>query len=261
MRRIAILATALLSGWTAVGSERENEEAHARSPREILVKHYEKTGQLTHKLPSTASIYYGKAILVSNGDSLFATFRRYSITPVLFRETTVSGEHRADGGYNGRCLWSFNDGEFSIMNDSASLANRQIDSMMACFEQLEPETPYFELEHAGTENLSGIECFRIVMRNALTDAVATYFIDTLTYYKLKERSESPHFTSEIVFSDFRTIDGIVFSFVWEGISLPDSIRLNRLTDSILLDVTIDDTIFDPPKEYGESDKCTEETED
>ena len=89
-------------------------------------------------------------------------------------------------------------------------------------------------------------CHVIKVENKFIEDYTLIYIDTLSSFVIKTVNLGPTLQNTTIFSDFRSVDGIVIPFVSEDVLLPDSVHSIERVDSVEFNISVDESIFDPP---------------
>lgn len=121
--------------------------------------------------------------------------------------------------------------------------------------QLDPAGPLFnykdkgsKVELAGTEKVAGKDAYHLKITSA-DGNVVDQWIDVASYMNVKTRAtskmEGQDVTQEMVFSDFKDVDGIKFPYTMETEN-PQAGQMTMTTNKIIINGKVDESVFKKP---------------
>ena len=145
-----------------------NTKGYLSDPRKILKKHYEAIGGL-EKLKAERTIYTEGTVTLE-GTGLQGTFKRWEASLIRNREELDLKVTKEILGDNDEFSWVVDgNGNMLIHKDERTLKERKIKVLLSKYEQLNPESPYFNLNFEGVQKLGEIDCYAIRMTNTIND--------------------------------------------------------------------------------------------
>jgi hypothetical protein len=163
------------------------------------------------------------------------------------------------GGYDGKTAWWFNRTQLS--EPQTLTAEEALDfTIYADFGDLfvDYEQKGQKIELIGIEDLDGKKAHKLKI--SLQNGIIRYvYLDATNFLKVKESYKSKNekeFGLEVLFKDFRTVDGVMFPFYHEitGENLTNNWMLKQIIEKIEMNVDIDDSIFKMPQKTGQPDR-------
>jgi outer membrane lipoprotein-sorting protein len=224
-----------------------NAEELMSDPYKILKKHYEATGGI-EKLRAQKRIYAeGNFFIV--GAELKGTLRRWTEKPLKMRQEVDLGIAKMVAGDNGEFSWSVDaNGKILVQKDDKTLKEREVRGLMERYEHLNPESEYFVLSFQGTETIDGEECYVVTIKNDINETILRLYYNTANFYLMKEVSIGLDREEHTVYTDHRSVEGIVVPFCEVLESLPTGQEQRIEYTKYEFNPDIDYTIFEPPRE-------------
>jgi CubicO group peptidase (beta-lactamase class C family) len=156
-------------------------------------------------------------------------------------------------GYDGKTAWWFNRAQLAepqILTAEEALIFTRYADFGDLFVDYERKGQKIEL--MGIEDLNGQKAhkLKITSQNGIIRYV---YLDAANFHDIKESYKSKNkkdFGLEIVFKDFRTIDGVTFPFYH------DITGEQTIIEKIEMNVEIDDAIFKMPQKTGQTDQLS-----
>jgi CubicO group peptidase (beta-lactamase class C family) len=156
-------------------------------------------------------------------------------------------------GYDGKTAWWFNRAQLSepqtLTPEEALIFTRYADFGYLLVDY---ERKGQKIELMGIEDMDGRKAhkLKITSQNGIIRYV---YLDAANFHDVKESYKSKNkkdFGLEIVFKDFRTIDGVTFPFYH------DITGEQTIIEKIEMNVEIDDAIFKMPQKTGQTDQLS-----
>jgi hypothetical protein len=222
-------------------------EGKMSNPYQILNKHYEAVGGI-EKIKANKRIYAeGDFFIV--GAELKGTLRRWEEKPLKMRQEVDLSVTKMITGDNGKLPWSVDaNGKVLINKDNNSLKERKVRGLMENYEHLDPESEHFILSYQGTEKIEGEECYVVMIKNDINESVLHQYYSTSNFYLMKEISVGPDHEERTLYSDHRSIDGIVVPFCEVREFLPVGQKQRTEYTKYDFNPDIEPSIFEPPDE-------------
>jgi len=164
-------------------------------------------------------------------------------------------------GFDGKTAWWFNQARFSepqILPAEEALDFTRYAYFGDLFVDYEQKGQKIEL--IGIEDLDGQKAhkLKITSQNGIIRYV---YLDAKNFLNVKESYKSKNekdFGMEVIFKDFRAVDGVMFPFYHEitGEYLSNNWMLKQIIEKIEMNVDIDDSIFKMPPKTGKPDQLS-----
>ncbi len=216
-------------------------------PYQILEKHFEAIGGLD-KLKAHKTMYKEGKIIIE-GAGIEGTFKQWSERPLKLRQETDLKVVSEVSGDDGEVSWHVDaNGKVLIRRDEHTLKEREVRRLMEEYEYLNPESEYFILTFEGVEKTNGKDCYAVKITNRINEDIQRNFYDKSSLYLLKTMIIKPDNETHISYSDFRRVNGIVFSFNEAVTQFPTNETVTVEYSTYNFSVTIDDALFEPPTE-------------
>ncbi len=242
MRKVIIVCSLLVS-FLISGSA----FAELSDPYEIYLKHYEATGGLEKHKAIKSTFVEGDLDLVGTG--LKGSFKQWNELPLKSRQDVDLTIIKQTSGDNGENAWSVDqNGKLQINRDEMTLKQRKLQKLIAEFEHLNRNSEYIGLEFQGTDTVGEVDCYVLMMTNAINKDTSISYFDRESFYILKTVAYSPDGKSITLNSDFREIDGVISSFKQEMTILPVNMTQVIQMKTMEFNTAIDPALFEPPAE-------------
>jgi CubicO group peptidase (beta-lactamase class C family) len=156
-------------------------------------------------------------------------------------------------GYDGKTAWWFNRAQLSkpeiLPAEDALIFTRYADfgDLFVDYEQKGQK-----IELIGIEDVDGQKAHKLKMTSP-NGIIRYVYLDAENFLNVKESYRSKNkedFGLEVIFKDFRAIDGVMFPFYH------DITREQTIIEKIEMNVDIDDSIFKMPKKTGQTDQLS-----
>ncbi len=215
-------------------------------PYEILNKHYEAIGGLENVKNNRTSYLEGNITIVGSG--LDGTFKQWKELPLKNREEVDLTIFKQISGDNGEFSWSVDmNGKLQIDRDVNTLNERKITKLLAEFDHLNKDSENFILTFLGVDTANGFDCFVIETKNNINDDVNFDYYDTSNYLLVKKIEVKPSSETHTIYSDYREVDSVLYSFHQEAEILPIKQKYIVETTKFEINIEIDSMIFQPPE--------------
>lgn len=221
-------------------------QAEVTDPYTILNKYYDARGGLD-KLRALKTMHItGNVDIVGTG--LKGTFEEWDEAPVKQRQNVDLGIFKQQSGDNGEYPWTVDhNGKLQIVRDESRLKQRTVDSLMAVFVELDPQSKYFTVTYEGIDTAGGKNCYEVKIANSINTQIVRQYFDTTDFLMVKQVTISPQGDEQhTIYSDYRPVDGIVLSFRQESRAVPTGMVQTSQITSAEANVPIDESLFQPP---------------
>jgi hypothetical protein len=219
----------------------------AQTVDEIIAKNIQAHGG-TEKLKSVQTIRTAGKF---SAGSFRAAFAQENKRPERVREETIIQGLAQVQAYDGKTGWQIN--PFGGRKDAELLSEDDLKSLMEDADIDGQLVNYKEKGHKaeliGHDSVEGTDCYKV--RLALKDGtVRYYYLDTDSFLELKvETQRTIRGTvqeTEMYFGDYEEVNGIYFSFAFEGGEKGDPNRAKFSIDKVEINVPLDDARFSMP---------------
>jgi len=240
-RLLPCLAAALMAALFLSAARAEMSDPYA-----ILNKYYEAIGGIeTLKSKETAHI---TGNIVIKGTGLEGTFEEWSMDPIMKRQDVDLGIFKQTSGDNGEYAWTVDhNGKLQIVCDETRLKERTVDSMMAEFAHLDEGSEYFTLGYEGIDTAAGEVCYIVKIANTISAREIYQYFDTTAFLMRKQITVATSGDEQhTVFSDYRTVDGVIMSFQHVSRMYPTGMVQESEITLAELGIPVDAALFEPP---------------
>ncbi|MCK4329331.1 aspartyl protease family protein [candidate division WOR-3 bacterium] len=214
-------------------------------PYQILNRHYEAIGGLD-KLKAQKTTYVEGSITIE-GTGLQGQFKKWSDGPIRSRQEVDLTIIKTISGDNGEFSWQIDtNGKLVINKDENTINARRVQELLGEYENLNPESPYFDLSFEGIQKVGDVDCYVVKMTNSINKDVTLYYYDTSDFYLEKQVEIKPDMKSHTVFSDYRNVNGVKHSFQQEIEILPIEQKQTIKISKYEVNIDIDTKLFEPP---------------
>ncbi|SYZ71863.1 conserved exported hypothetical protein [Candidatus Zixiibacteriota bacterium] len=222
-------------------------KAAITDPYEIINRCYQASGGLDKLKTQKTSYVEGKIIIVGAG--IEGTFSKWSEIPIKSRQDVDLKVMKVVSGDNGDYAWSVDaNGKVQIARDSVTLKQRRIQELYADYDHLNRDSKNFRITYVGTDTAGGSVCYAVRIANTInTDTVLNYY-DTTGFLLKKSVSINPEGENITWYSDYRPVDGILNAFRQDALSLPTGQRQTVEMTKFEVNIPIDSSLFEPPKQ-------------
>lgn len=238
---------------------RQGNAADLTDPYQILRHNYEAVGGLDRLQKLVSSHSEGRI----RYDGLEGTFKHWDARPLQYRtEEDYSIISQIDGD-SGEFTWFFDtNGQLLILRDKETLKRREIGLRLDRYEHLDPDSPYFDVQFAGTVTIDGKTCYELVLTNTINSDVSHFFYDTATMFMVKSIHQQPDMEIHSTYGDYRQVQGLMLPFYQHSRFLPWEKEEETWVTSQTLDQPVAADFFNPPptkKDYTFLDGGTSAT--
>ncbi len=231
--------------YAACFSISTHAEEQMMDPYQILKKHYEEIGGF-EKVKAQQGIYAEGDFFLVGGD-LKGTLRRWEEKPLKMRQEIDLGVVKMIVGDNGEFPWQVDaNRKVMVQKDDITLKEREVKGLMERFEHLDPASEHFILSYDGTQDITGETCHVVTIKNDISETIMKQYFSTSTFYLMKEVSAGIDREEHTVFSDHRSVNGMVVPFCEEREILPMGQKQRIEYSKYELDTDIDPRLFEPP---------------
>ena len=156
-------------------------------------------------------------------------------------------------GYDGKTAWWFNRAQLSepqtLTAEEALIFTRYADfgDLFVDYEQKGQK-----IELIGLEDMDGQKAHKLKITSQ-NDIIRYVYLDAKNFLNVKESYKSKNkkeFGLEVIFKDFRAIDGVMFPFYH------DITGEQTIIEQIEMNLDIDDSIFKMPQKTGQTDQLS-----
>jgi hypothetical protein len=188
------------------------EAAHSMTdPYRILEKHHEAIGGLD-RLKAIKTIYTEGTFSIVGSD-LHGTFKQWLAKPLRMRQEVDLTIVKTVQGDNGEYSWGLDpNGKVQIHKDEQTLKEREVKKLMQNYAHLDVDSPYFTLIFEGTDTVHGETCYVVSIANKINETIQRNYYSTTTFYLLKTITIELDKEEQTVYSDFRSLNGVVQPF-------------------------------------------------
>ncbi len=225
--------------------------ARAQSVDEIIAKNIEAHGGM-EKMESVKTVRVSGRLLEGG---FRARFVQENKRPDKVREETIIQGLVAIEAYDGKTGWRVS--PFGGRKDPVLVSADDLKGLMVDADIDGPLVNYkakgnrAELE--GHDSVEGTDCYKIKL--TLKDGdVRYYYLDTDSYMEIKiEDDRTIRGTvekSEMYFGDYEKVDGIYYSFAYEGSEVGNPRRVKYTVEKIEVNEPLADSLFEMPATAG-----------
>ena len=213
-------------------------------PYEIMHNSYEAIGGLDRLKKLTGSYSEGKV----RYDSLEGTFKHWDNRPQQYRTEEDYSVISQIEGDNGDFTWFFDtNGQLLIIRDEDTLKRRQIGLLLDRYEHLDPNSPYFSLQFAGTTTFDNRICYEVVLNNTINSDISHFFYDTETMLMLHSIHTQPDMEVHSKYGDYKNVDGLLIPFYQYSRFLPWEKEEETWVSRYTIDEPVDKSLYNPPE--------------
>jgi hypothetical protein len=214
-------------------------------PYEILNRHYQAIGGL-ERLKAEKTKYFEGTISVMG---LEGTVKEWEQYPIMKRQEVDLGVFKQTSGDNGDFSWVVDqNGKVTIQKDEVTLKKRQVERLLADFDQLNRDSGNFKVTLEGIEKVGDADCYVVRIANTINDDVRLEYVNTATFMPEKNVLVTPSFETHTVFSDIRDIGGIKTPFRQDTEIKPIGQKQTAQVTMYESNIPIDPALFEPPGE-------------
>lgn len=214
-------------------------------PYEIVEQHYEAMGGLENvKAEKTSSI---KGSIILEGTGLEGSFTQWNAHPIRTRQEIDLTIIEQTSGDNGQFCWEVDaNGKVLIKRDEKTMKDRRVKELLAVYEHLNPESPYFQISYEGIEDVQARACYVIKTTNTINQDVRFDYYNTANFYLVKTIEIQPDLEIHSIYSDYRDVQGVKHPFLIKQEILPIGQKTTIHITTYEVNRAIDDTLFEPP---------------
>lgn len=239
MRRLILLALTLVCALAPM----TRAAADITDPYEVLDRYYEALGGLD-AVKAEETLHFEATFSVAG---LEGTVHHWEASPdrsrtevdlVVFTQTT---------GDNGEAAWEVDsNGKLRMEQEPNALARRDVSRRLALFEHLDRTSDIFTVSLEGTEQVEGEDCHVIRVVSATDNVERIWYIDVSDFHMRKSIDIRPDMQQDVLFSDYRDVDGVLHSFRQDIAVLPIGQKQTMVTTLLETNLDIDPALFEPP---------------
>ena len=221
--------------------------AHAQTVDEIIGKNIQAHGGLD-KIKSVKTI---RATGKLNAGSLRVAFLQENKRPDKVREETIIQGLAQVQAYDGKTGWQVS--PFGGRKDPELLSQDDMKSLVVDADIEGPLVDYRQKGHkaelVGHDPVEGTDCYKIKLTLKNGD-VRYYYLDTDSFLELKLETQTmirgAIQENETYYGDYEEVNGMYFSFAFEGGQKGDPNRTKYTLEKVELNVPLDDARFSMP---------------
>jgi len=222
-------------------------EKPLNDPYQILEMHFDAIGGLDRLKAQTTIYKEGKITIIGAG--LEGTFKQWTERPLKLRQETDLKVVSEISGDNGEASWHVDaNGKLLIRRDENTLKERRVRRLMSEYTYADPEAEYFTLTFEGVEKVNNKDCYVVKIKNTINKNIQKNFYDKSSFYLLKEIVTRPDNEHQVVYSDFRKVEGFVLPFKEAVKELPTNEAIAVEYALYELNPKIDAALFEPPSQ-------------
>lgn len=216
------------------------------SPYEIMDRHYSKAFASQPQRAMQTMEYFGD--IEVTGSDVEGSFHFWLTPPVCNLEYWRFNDVEQWDGDNGTATWTCFDGELMSRDDDWTAQRRTVDSLLWLRLDADSLSDWFNLTYLGIEEVNDHACYVIQRTNAVTSDTTVSFIDTVSLIGRKDVLKMKDWSSEVLHSDFREVDGNLMAFRQRWVDLGSDPKPTMVLhyQERLINRSIDSTIYDPP---------------
>lgn len=236
------LAVVLLISVSALAAGSGVDDAY-----DVMARHAEAVGGLD-RLRAEEHVYSEASIAI---EGLAGTVRHWSAPGHRSRSEIDLAAFAFVSGDDGESAWELDhNGKLRVERDPDALARREVARRMSRCEHFDRDSETFTATLEGTCDVNGRECYAVRLENTLNIDVFTFYYDSQDFLLLKQLRVSPDGEEEVVYSDYREVDGLLRAFKTETTTQPTG--QTQRVDVTLLEtgVEADPSLFAVPEPAG-----------
>jgi hypothetical protein len=187
------------------------------------------------------SVFLVVSGVVGRGKSWMKTAKKYRKEFIFDQFVMVAGD-------DGVRSWEVDRfGTLTYVEDPAELVAQQLTELVDGGDLIRGDSSSFKLHYDGLAVVGDATCFVVVATDTLVGSSFTDYVDTLTFYTLKEVERHQHSLIEKTYTDFRRVGGFLFPFYMHYTETRDELTLSSedFTERIIVNPTLADSIFEP----------------
>jgi len=212
-------------------------------PYAILQRSYEVAGSLDSSAMTTS---YGISTFSVETAGVLGYVREWRKYPTYWRREAVFNGLMRLGGDDGTIMWeSVSPGKIDTIRDSARLAERMLDSLLAEQEELNRESKIFKVAYLGLDSVGEFICYVVSVTNTVTGSVVDHYIDTTACLERKLVETRDGEENLLLLSDYRAVGTYLVSFREDGRYGTNGPTMTILTVKFVPNVPLPDSIFRP----------------
>ncbi|MDX2505926.1 MAG: aspartyl protease family protein [Gammaproteobacteria bacterium] len=227
--------------YADAGSRQNNSQQF--DPYTILQSHYDAVGGL-ERLKKQKSSYTSGKITFAEMDGVF---KQWSQGIISYRREEHYPAFSQYEGDSGEQMWSVDlNHKLLVLKDPETKKRRKIRGLLNKYENINKDSQYFKLKYNGIKDVNGEKCHVIETLNTINKDVYYSFISVESFFLLKQIIKQPYLEISTVYSDFRKINDIVYSFRNEIDISPTGKKIITQINEILVDLSINPQKFEIP---------------
>jgi hypothetical protein len=216
-------------------------------PYKILEKHFEAIGGLDNVKAQKA--IYREGTISIEGAGLQGTFKQWIEKPLRMRQEVDLTVVKDVTGDNGEFRWRIDsNGKIQIQKDEHTIKERDVRKLMELYEHVDRNSPHFILTFEGIEKVNNEDCYLVKIINKINSDIQLDYYSTSNFYLVKTTLTKPNTKEHILYSDFRTVGGVVQPFREAVEILP--VGQKQVIEYVTYEVNseINTALFEPPHE-------------
>ena len=244
-RLVSVVATLCIAVGLIGSLAPELRAQNLTDPYQILEKHYEAIGGLA-KLKAERTKYFEAVISVMG---LEGSLKEWEEAPVKKRQEVDLKVIKITTGDNGEYPWVVDqNGKITIQKDDVTLKRREVEKLLAEYEQLNRNSKYFAVTLQGVEPCDSGTCYVVKIVNTINEDVRLEYIDTSDFMERKMDLVTPSMEMLTVFSDIRDVGGLKIPFRQESEIKPIEQKQTIQVTKYESNGSIDPAVFEPPRQ-------------
>jgi hypothetical protein len=154
-------------------------------------------------------------------------------------------------GDDGKNLWTFQDDNLRIFNDSES-PDRQVRKLWEEYAYTDPKNRVFSSTATRKISIDGTNCYEIKIKNNKTDEVVTQYYDADSFLLKRELRETKSERIQIDFDDWRAVGNILMPFRETSMNLDTLAKQVLSWDKIEKGVYLSEGLFLAPEDKAKN---------
>jgi hypothetical protein len=218
-------------------------------PHEILNRHFEACGGLD-RMRAERSQYLEGQLSVAG---LSGPIKIWSEKPHRLRAEADLGILKMTQGDQGEYTWVLDSNgkvQKTTNFDEATARRREVQSRATEYEFADPNSDVFDVTLIGVEMVGDAECYVVRIDNNINDDIYRHYINTQNFHLEKSYLEEAEYDKEKIFSDYRTVDGLLVAFHAEETTHPVEQTEVVTVTTYESNPEIDPALFEAPEQAG-----------